>query len=871
MDEKVQAMLKVIQEDGDTFAKRAEMYYKRRPELISFVEESYKSYRALAERYDKLSTELQNANNTIASIFPEQIQFAMDDEDEACTPKYRKEVREFAPSNAPHIPQVPVAPKKKNIKGMVSIATKKLQEKKVKPAASAVPKSGLTKPEALKEIDRLQKGILILQTEKEFLKSSYEIGMTRCWEIDKQINEMQEKNSRLQDEFNASLVIEDEDARNLMATAALMSCQMKLDKLQMREEVTVEEVREESQRLSEAREEVDSFRINQEKPIGNQKSAGEAVKSATKEDEQELELLRQKMKEQFELGLNPLTVTEMAEKIDELVNKVISLHTVVSSQTALVKRLRSETDELHTKIQYMKHDKETLTSDVTDIEAHHNLDRSFEKLQSRREDKQASEAEVKSQRESRKQEDAINPGEQSRNEAKPQKSEERQTFTPGVTFQEDKTKTEEGEYKKNGDFNTKENRGGEEKVSQSEAKNDPHYQKDSTLMINNSAVTEAQKKTEQEDEPNWKELYLDGMEDKEKALLAKYTAILGKYNEVNHKLGEVEEKTTAQVKDLEIANAKKDEDKLTLLQDEEKDVGKSTNSEHQPASDLSGDQNVEPKARTEEETSTVAPKPTEKEADGEENIKEILIDEARPMSETEEHLRTNINAQQEEHMNFLLRFVPAVHQVEKFQTEVDDLQTEISKLKEKVKKKRDGNASVDSSVKSDARPIYKHLIEIQAELSIWQEENALLKEELQQTLSSLGHIQQEISRNLKEGLEDEEIKFTSYQAATLHGEVANMQQEHKKLAEKLQEGVDHVKELQTEVEKTLTKLNEDFGLAAPKTNTNSELRNSTSGGRVPLQSFIFGVKQKKQKPSIFSCMNPALHKKYGHMKAGPPL
>lgn len=46
-------MLKLIEEDGDSFAKKAEMYYQKRPELISHVEEFYRMYRSLAERYDR--------------------------------------------------------------------------------------------------------------------------------------------------------------------------------------------------------------------------------------------------------------------------------------------------------------------------------------------------------------------------------------------------------------------------------------------------------------------------------------------------------------------------------------------------------------------------------------------------------------------------------------------------------------------------------------------------------------------------------------------------------------------------------------------------------------------------------------------------
>ncbi|KAG2332909.1 hypothetical protein Bca52824_004089 [Brassica carinata] len=49
----------LIEEDADSFAKKAQMYYQKRPELIHLVEEFYRMYRALAERYDQASGELQ--------------------------------------------------------------------------------------------------------------------------------------------------------------------------------------------------------------------------------------------------------------------------------------------------------------------------------------------------------------------------------------------------------------------------------------------------------------------------------------------------------------------------------------------------------------------------------------------------------------------------------------------------------------------------------------------------------------------------------------------------------------------------------------------------------------------------------------------
>ncbi|TYH43507.1 hypothetical protein ES332_D11G133400v1 [Gossypium tomentosum] len=57
LDHKTKAMLKLIEEDADSFAQRAEMYYKKRPELICLVEDLYRAQRSLAERYDQVKTD----------------------------------------------------------------------------------------------------------------------------------------------------------------------------------------------------------------------------------------------------------------------------------------------------------------------------------------------------------------------------------------------------------------------------------------------------------------------------------------------------------------------------------------------------------------------------------------------------------------------------------------------------------------------------------------------------------------------------------------------------------------------------------------------------------------------------------------------
>ncbi|XP_008803080.2 protein NETWORKED 3C [Phoenix dactylifera] len=52
LEEKTKRMLKLIEEDADSFAQRAEMYYKKRPQLVNMIEDFYRAHRSLAEQYD---------------------------------------------------------------------------------------------------------------------------------------------------------------------------------------------------------------------------------------------------------------------------------------------------------------------------------------------------------------------------------------------------------------------------------------------------------------------------------------------------------------------------------------------------------------------------------------------------------------------------------------------------------------------------------------------------------------------------------------------------------------------------------------------------------------------------------------------------
>lgn len=54
------------------------MYYKKRPELMKMVEEFYRAYRALAERYDHATGVIRHAHRTMSEAFPNQSMFADD-------------------------------------------------------------------------------------------------------------------------------------------------------------------------------------------------------------------------------------------------------------------------------------------------------------------------------------------------------------------------------------------------------------------------------------------------------------------------------------------------------------------------------------------------------------------------------------------------------------------------------------------------------------------------------------------------------------------------------------------------------------------------------------------------------------------------
>ncbi|KAJ3669157.1 hypothetical protein LUZ60_011107 [Juncus effusus] len=149
--------------------------------------------------------------------------------------------------------------------------------------------------------------------------------------------------------FSTSAVIEDDEARALMAARAIKSCEDTLVNLQQLQLKSSQEAKLESRRIREAKQKIrflkgecDELEIYKE---DEEEEKEDEIKSGLKEATMELQVICQKVRDHFAKG-SEASVVELAERIDELVEKVISLELTVSSQGAQIQRLRTDTDEL---------------------------------------------------------------------------------------------------------------------------------------------------------------------------------------------------------------------------------------------------------------------------------------------------------------------------------------------------------------------------------------------------------------------------------------------------------------------------------------------------------------------------------------------
>lgn len=69
----LKAISRLVEEDADSFASRAEMYFKNRPQLMELVKELYRAYHTLAERYNHAARALHQTHRRVSEAFPSKI------------------------------------------------------------------------------------------------------------------------------------------------------------------------------------------------------------------------------------------------------------------------------------------------------------------------------------------------------------------------------------------------------------------------------------------------------------------------------------------------------------------------------------------------------------------------------------------------------------------------------------------------------------------------------------------------------------------------------------------------------------------------------------------------------------------------------
>ncbi|RWW33571.1 hypothetical protein BHE74_00015832 [Ensete ventricosum] len=915
MEDVVKRMLKLIDTDADSFAKRAELYFKRRPELINFVEDAYRAYRALAERYDHISGELHKANHTIATAFPEQVQYAMLEEEEDSLPKAI----------------TPIDPSKINKPTVEGLMNKRREnESSIRRKQKKGNAPQLNNEQAQEEINKLQKGILVLQTEKEFIKSSYESGIVKYWEIEKQIVEMQEKACSLQDELSTSAVIGDNEARTVMTETALKSCEEAIVNLQEQRKKSLEQAKVESERIKIANKKLKIFKGEYcQSEMVNEDMSGENTQMGftaeeIEEDDYalnkarlELQSICEKLRTHFEMNTES-SVTEIAEKINELVNKVITLELTVSSQAVQINQLTSENNELDKCLLKLEDEKKVLIYDSSALskrlkDAKEELSRvqAIEKIVQDEEivfheNLAAACCSIKGIS------DKLQSPEHAKDDYMVEKEVSKSSTEPQRECQ-DKKVNEIHEMKKDleGEIHTVQELGHflndlsqneadsglksasgriEDSIKRNELAEEVSSQADLSISLNNNEqiLPDGEEQT-----LKFQQIILSGLEGREKILLAEYTALLQNYKETKRRLSEEVlnknqylQRTMALTGELKNAIAIKDEEIRLLRQRLASLEMSSTVMLDAPSVEVfgHGQHKLEGISNSPMVTENSTPRDTEMHKDlNASATKQDLyvefteipnplaqgtnangIDEPKSISPIGEKFRRDIDALLDGNLEFWLRFSTSFHFIQDFKAKFNDLQDDINKPKDNKTLEGNGGAASDQAGRSESALLITRLRELKTELQVWLEQSKLLRTELHGRISSLCYMQEKISDAVVNSeLEPGEVLLTPCQAAGFHGEVMNMKQENNKAASELQLGIDYIRRLQLEIEQQLSELREPF---IPKSSPTNRLENSPNRTNVPLRVFLFGTKPKK--PSLFARIQPMFQRQNSKLRMG---
>ncbi|KAI4965202.1 hypothetical protein ZWY2020_055240 [Hordeum vulgare] len=247
-DSKIKVMIKIIDEDADSFAKRAEMYYKRRPELMSLLEELYRAYRALAERYDHAAGELRSAHRKMAEAFPDEYQLDLDDDlpSETASSETDSDSRDMTPFFRSFINTGDSKKRSKDdqdhekLQKEISSLSQENQDLKKK-ISSVLEKS----ESAESEVRSLKEALAQQGSEKEAAVSQCQQSSDRLQNLKSEILHTQEEFKRLKEEMQNGLQnLSTAEEQCLLLERANQDLSMELDKLKYASKEKHEELNE---------------------------------------------------------------------------------------------------------------------------------------------------------------------------------------------------------------------------------------------------------------------------------------------------------------------------------------------------------------------------------------------------------------------------------------------------------------------------------------------------------------------------------------------------------------------------------------------------------------------------------------------------
>ncbi|KAG8096031.1 hypothetical protein GUJ93_ZPchr0013g34966 [Zizania palustris] len=406
IDVMVQAMIKLINEDADSFAQRAEMYYKKRPELMKLVEEFYRAYRALAERYDQATGALRQAHRTISEAFPNQMP-PMSEESpssgqdmEPRTPEIQISIR--APFNlddlhkdavgvSPHHftvkrngtqpDEIGLSSSRKGLKQFNDLFASNDSAHRVNFSNGKVRK-GLSfespdikgNKDVSNDIMNLHHEITKLSTESQSLKQQVSSESERANKAESEIHSLKDTISCLISEKDTTLLQYSESTRRLLVLEPELSkahielkrlsnhMAMEVDKLKCAEshnrvmqselQTLDQKIRVQEQELEQSRKEIESFHFCLQDERAKHKLAEDALCSIEKQ-------YTQSQKEVNRLALEMDTAND---RLNDFMQVKLNLENIVCE-------LKKEVSNLEVKMQILVQELEHKREDVDDIHA----------------------------------------------------------------------------------------------------------------------------------------------------------------------------------------------------------------------------------------------------------------------------------------------------------------------------------------------------------------------------------------------------------------------------------------------------------------------------------------------------------------------